>query len=541
MTPAAPNEIVRTLARAVLAALDPAAPEGELPAARDVAQVLGLDGLDRALSVCRPGDPGTDPIVRRVRALCEIARAVESLEPFMTADSELGRLAVECGAVIEGEQGEAPEGTLSAAEALEDVPWVDDASRTVAERVRLTPQVSAALRAALDWLSEGDTELRRVRLRTEDSALEIGFPHVNPAGIGAAAKVIAAIGGNLGPVATSGRPAASASGAGAWVVRVPIATARATYLMLTQNELHLALPWHSVLRLCMTPRAEFDRGVLSLGLPVLAPLVPLASGATEYPVVLIAHGLKRAYLVADRLVWRLPAEPCESPAEPRARGLLRAVRTEDGTVYRVADAAQLLESVEPLAVADIPRSHAPDPAPPDVAPDASHTPFDAPSFAPALPGGGTALAEAVESESSRVDDLPELDPARVMPLALRVLVAEDSISARHGLAKMFEEFGLEVHAVGTAAELEEALDQGPWALVCVDAELPDARGSSFLSAMRERVGDREPGAGLVVLVRDSVDESTAHDAGIALTLHKPWGRPAVERLLAELGLSPEDA
>src|SRR5439155_19172958 len=133
-------------------------------------------------------------------------------------------------------------------EALDDIPLLDDTSRSIANRVRLTPQVSAALRAALDWLCEGDTEMRSVRLRTEDSALEIVCPRVHVPGVGAAAKVLAAVGGNLGPAVTAGRAAGRAAAASPWLLRVPIAAPRATYLMVSQDGLKVALPWHAVLR-----------------------------------------------------------------------------------------------------------------------------------------------------------------------------------------------------------------------------------------------------------------------------------------------------
>ena len=127
-----PNEIVRALTAAIQHVLEAGEGTGGLPAARNVAQVLGLEGLDRALSVCRPGDPDTEPIERRLRELSARSLSDGSLEPWITADPELGRLAVECGAVIEGEPGVAAEGTLTAAEALGDLPLMDDASRAVA-------------------------------------------------------------------------------------------------------------------------------------------------------------------------------------------------------------------------------------------------------------------------------------------------------------------------------------------------------------------------------------------------------------------------
>ncbi len=549
MTTPVPNEIVQALTGAVRGALDAPLEGDGLPAARDVAQVLGLDGLDRALDVCRPGDPRTDAIVRRLRALCDLAIAEASLAPFMTADTELAKLAVECGEVIEGEARMSFEGTLTALEALDDLPLADDASRATAARVRLTAQVAAALRAALDWLGDGMADPSHIRLRAEDSALEVALPRVNIGGVAAAAKVIAAIGGNLGPVATTGRAAGVAPAGGAWMLRVPIATSRATYLMVSQNGLELALPWHAVLRLCMTPRAEFDAGVMSLGLPLLAPLVPLETGAAEYPVVLVAHGVKRAYFVADRLVWRLPAEPCETGPDPRAPRLIRTVRTDDGTVYRVADPAVLLDAVEPLTVEPAPAEPRPveresrsAPAADDsrTIPSPSHARGRDSAAAPAV-----AVLAAPEPGFARDvapfdgEELPFVDPARVSPLALRALIAEDSISARLGLVRLLQDQLLDVHAVSTARELADALELGPWALVCVDAELPDARGADWLASVRAAAHGPDWDADVVALVRDGIDEAAAIEGGIVHTLRKPWGRAAVERLLDQLDLSPE--
>src|SRR5204863_6748403 len=88
----------------------------------------------------------------------------------------------------------------------------------------------------------------------------------------------------------------------------------------------------------------------------------------------------------------------------------------------------------------------------------------APALATAL-AGAESEADPVERAvlaSIEVAQLPELDPARVTPLPPRALLAQDSISARHTLARLLEERDLEVHAVGTAAELEDALELGPW-------------------------------------------------------------------------------
>jgi len=517
------NEIVRTLTIAVQHALEPSQAQ-DLPAARDVAQILGLDGLDRALSVWRPGDSGTEPIARQLRILCERSEVLASIEPFIAADAELGRLAVECGSVVEGEPGLPSEGTLGAIDALGELTLDDDASRAAASRVRLSPQVSAALRATIDWLCEADTRGHGARLRTEDSALELTCPRVNPAGLAAAAKVLAAVGGNLGPAATPRGTSAP------WVIRVPIVTSRETFLMVSQGDLDLALPWHSVLRVSMTSRAAFDASVGALGHAVLPPLVALSGAEIEYPIILVAHGLRRAYIVADRLVWRLPAETVEIGPDPRAPGHPRCVRTTDGAIYRVADPARLLEGVPPIAIPEFePAFESPSPVAPLEARSEDLTPV-APDASTSVPLTGT-----------RAVALPMLDAARVMPLPLRALVAEDSISARLSLAQMLEGHGMEVHTVGTAAELFHALDEGSWALVCIDAELPDGRGVEWLSAVSTRARELDEGVEVVALVRDGAEAAIAIEARVVHSLRKPWSRAAVAQLMTELGLESENS
>ncbi len=536
MNPQPPaNEIVRMLTIAVRHALEPTNALG-IPAARDVAQILGFDGLDRALSVWRAKDPGTEAIAARLQMLCERSESEGTIEPFIAADADLGRLAVECGSVVEGEPGLPAEGTLGAIDALGDLRLDDDASRAAASRVRLSPQVSAALRAAIDWLCEGGEQPGGARLRTEDSALELTCPNVNPAGLAAAGKVLAAVGGNLGP---AGSPR---GGAGAWVMRVPIVTTRETFLMVSQGGLDLALPWHAVLRVTMASRATFDASVGTLGHPVIAPMAPLSSAETEYPIILVAHGLRRAYFVADRLVWRLPAETIEHGPDPRAPGHSRCVRTEGGAIYRVADPARMLENVPPIALPEF------EPVAAAVHDDipVSQPTKDAHEPAPAMHSGATATALAEDTVFEAAPhaepvSTPMLDAARVMPLPLRALIAEDSISARLGLAQMLEGHGLEVHAVGTAAELFEALENGPWAIVCVDAELPDGHGVELLSEARDRARELDEGVEIVALVRDGAEEALAIEALIVRSLHKPCSRTAVARLVADLGLESENS
>src|SRR6185503_2766939 len=111
-------------------------------------------------------------------------------------------------------------------------------------------------------------------------------------------------------------------------------------------DLKIALPWHAALRLYMVPAAELDSSARGLDLPVIDSLAPPDRGAGDCPVVMVAHGMKRAYLIADRLVWRLEAHPYETLAVPPAPALTGTVRTDEGEIYWVADPERLLERIE---------------------------------------------------------------------------------------------------------------------------------------------------------------------------------------------------
>src|SRR6185503_15621610 len=64
------------------------------------------------------------------------------------------------------------------------------------------------------------------------------------------------------------------------------------------------------------------------------------------------HGLKRAWLVADRLIWRLMADPCENEWGSPSEGLVETVCTDEGEVFwRVEPAMTPTRPPEAKAVA----------------------------------------------------------------------------------------------------------------------------------------------------------------------------------------------
>ncbi len=626
------REIASVLTGALAPVLAPTTSPAAIGVAREIAQVLSLEGLDRLLGACEPhaGVPwpeSVEGVIQRLARLCDAAREAGSVAPFTRAEVELSGLAAELealewSAAVLHEAGPQPAvATLAIGDVIEDLPAVPGEDGHALERVRVTAPVAAALRAALDWL-EGGTPARTLRVTAEDSMLEVWVSGIDPMGLRAASEVLAAVDGNLGPVGGAAPP-------GTWRIRVPAHSARAAYLMVVQGGLPLALPWHSVLHVHLMA----DREVATAMPPAaqIAPLAPLVESEDERPVVMVAHGLRRAWLVADRLVWRFPADGCVAPTAAPVDGLDGMVRTDEGESWWRVDVARLLAGVEPLPVPDparagertaegsaraaerapevaraepaarptVPPTDAaaaprPEPAPPDADPRAPGTwqPRTPPPPRPvpppkvelivSAPGSGWdagvsrppaerpvlqlldgAAVEPLPEPASRVLEAADVVPeeavappappwARVVPgvaetaapppapaapvaaHAHRALVAEDSMMARLFLMRMLQKRGFEVDAVDSAVTLVSALRRGPWELVCLDVELPDASGVALVAGVRERLEREGSAATLIALVRDPADRAVAHEAAVRDVLHKPFAEDELDALLGRL-------
>ncbi len=438
----------REIARGLIVALTPALADVATPAAletaREAARILSLDGLDRLLAACapqagRPWPPELQPALERVRRLVAQVAEAGDVALLRQADRELSGLADEVAAlhwspVRSAAEAAPPSATLSVADTLDDVNLADQASRELARRARLLPPVAGALRAALDWLAG---ELGRpLTLREDDGVLEVQCERVAFEGLAPAGEVLAAVNGNLGPTLAGAQTE--------WLVRVPLHGAREVYLMLVRGGVPIAVPWHAVLRLRMAAAGELA-GRLSLGdwpiveSPLGAALEPASSAAEpeERPLALVAHGRKRGWIAADRLVWRLDAVPVEPTEPPPTSGLTAMVETEEGERYWLAEPEWLLESVEaPLLRRE---SEAPpaarEPQVPPPAPERAPAPSAAPAprasaeVPPARSGAAASSAphlrlltsadvEPIQSEEAAPGAPPAASPPPVAPEAL---------------------------------------------------------------------------------------------------------------------------
>ena len=602
--------LLRMLREALRAGLRDGADDEAFAMARSSAQIIGLRGLEAGLDALEPhrGRPWSGA-ARELVDFVERLVAEDGLPAFRASEHDLLARAealrewrapaisgtsrggaADAGGGVGGDDGaeampradegpageeeiQPPPGSMTVADALAELPLGGDPATQRASGVLLTPQVGTALRAALEWMGGDSERSRPFRRRAEDSVLEVICEGVQGDSLAAAHDVLAAAAGNLAPLGE----VSARSMPGAWLVRVPAWSARPVHLMLEQGELRLAVPWHAVLRLSMVPSIEIELRGGSLATPVLAPLVPLLEGVGERPVVAIAHGLKRALLVADRLVWRLGAEACEPPGPAPAPELFRTVRSVEGEVFWVADPGVLLSD---LAVPNLP-ARVLDPGAPPQRPRERTAPFvETPPAAeplsgtpeaPIVLGAGDvepialtvadveplelAVAAAFETEAPRPNLLPDWierfgttggpsrtgsagDAPPVLAAGARnVLVAEDSIAARHFLSRLFEQRGFSVHAVDSAAALRAALASRTWSLACIDLELPDASGRALMDEARAAFGSLE--VPLVALVRDDEDAELAAASGVSRWLRKPFDRDEVDHLLSRLGLLEE--
>jgi CheY-like chemotaxis protein len=516
-------------------------------AARDVAGLLGLGGLDRLLAALEPHagggwPPPLDSAIDRLARLAARLDEDQHLGSFREADAELDAVATEIESVEWMEDGaRGPMQAVRLVDALADLPWEPRGNAGAAQETRLAAPTAAALRAALEWTAGENGPRRPFEIALEDDSLSVTFRLNDPAGLPGAHAALGPVGGVMGPWLID------PPSPGSWAVRVPVIRERSRFLMFEQGGERFALPWHSVLRLSMWPAGEpLAEHARSSGAPLLPPLVPRVNGApraSEHPWIMIASGLQRGSLSVDRVVWRLAAE-IHTPSLPGPMNLERAARTGDGEDYWIIDPHRLLAS---LPLPDLGMSthrrlrRIPEPQAPRLLTEVEVTP---------IPIEVAAIEESQAIEASQaIAAAAEIEPgetltATIEPVAVadepvpgepaaesrqdRALIVEDSITARAFLSRMLEARGYEVLAFETAAQALAELPRGDWSLVLADVDLPDARGAEWLRTISERAPG---GAAVIALVRDREDRDSATEAGVSRVLRKPFDPAEVTELI----------
>ena len=587
------REITRGVVEALRPALSADASAITRLAARDVAQLLGLTGLEAALAVCeshvgQPRPRDIEHLADRITRVADAAESAGSLAAFISADPELQSMASHLEQVVwDAPSTASPAATYAVLDQLGGLSF--DPTEGLAN-ARVAAPVAAALRAALDWLGVDDRV--RTRVSVQDSALELSVRVPFEAGLAPAGAVLASVDGSLG-----------ATDDERWALRLPLATARPSFLLVRQGHVGLALPWHAVARLRMLRETERAQ----LAEPMLPPLSPFGEAGGERPAALIALGLRRAWFMADRIVWRIVAEAEDADIASPVAGLTQMITVDDEHRYWVVDPAMLLRGVESIRVpAPAPRPRASlllgeehvqridaapsapsmavaersAPAPVSVQAPPMVTPVEDPfavlddllpsigsevpealptkrpaSFTPTIeilhpeellgpcestvPHSVTAVTAVIAAPARLgVADVAPLEP--ILPRPRRALVVDDSLVARIFLTRMLEQRGFPVVTAENSAELWAELGSQSFGVVFVDVCLPDARGRAHLERVLDvRASSREPFA-VVVLTRDHDDELVAEGAGARLMLRKPFESVALDQLLMKLPLQSED-
>jgi CheY-like chemotaxis protein len=311
--------------------------------------------------------------------------------------------------------------------------------------------------------------------------------------------------------------------------------------MLEQGTLPFAIPWHAVIRIRLARPEAIEQVARRGGYRVLSSWVEVPRGPRECPAVLIGLGLRRAYLLADRLIWRMAAEPePASETAPGGSGFSRTVRATDGALYWVADPVRLLEGVEapPLLPAlrgarttgSRPMPSAPVPAPIPSAP--GPIPLPAPRTTPVVTAEPVGASGLPELRAEDIEPLPLPAPRREAAPRRRAVVVEGTVVGRIFLQRLLESLGFDVETAENARELEQSLARGPWDLALIDVALPDSPRGEHLIAVRARVDIKAVAA----LVRDRGDEQAAAESGVVWSLRRPFERADLMQLLRHTGL-----
>jgi CheY-like chemotaxis protein len=123
--------------------------------------------------------------------------------------------------------------------------------------------------------------------------------------------------------------------------------------------------------------------------------------------------------------------------------------------------------------------------------------------------------------------------------AVRVLIVEDSATARLLAVSLTRALGCEVHQAEDGAAALALLSGQAFNLVLMDLELPDMSGCDVSRKTRATQGPNRLTPIVAVSATDA--ESTRHEirqAGMLTLMPKPLARPKLEVLLRQLRPSP---
>lgn len=124
--------------------------------------------------------------------------------------------------------------------------------------------------------------------------------------------------------------------------------------------------------------------------------------------------------------------------------------------------------------------------------------------------------------------------ARAAAPAVRVVVADDSLSVRRALEQLMQDAGFEVGTARDGFEALAAVNEKPTAALLVDLEMPRMNGLEVVRTLRNQATTRDLPVVMITSRATDKHRAMAEQAGVTRLLGKPFAEDALVSLVRDL-------
>ncbi len=124
--------------------------------------------------------------------------------------------------------------------------------------------------------------------------------------------------------------------------------------------------------------------------------------------------------------------------------------------------------------------------------------------------------------------------ARAAAPAVRVVVADDSLSVRRALEQLMQDAGFEVGTARDGFEALAAVNEKPTAALLVDLEMPRMNGLEVVRTLRNQAATRDLPVVMITSRATDRHRAMAEQAGVTRLLGKPFAEDALVGLIRDL-------
>lgn len=122
--------------------------------------------------------------------------------------------------------------------------------------------------------------------------------------------------------------------------------------------------------------------------------------------------------------------------------------------------------------------------------------------------------------------------------AVRVVVADDSLSVRRALEQLMQDAGFEVGTARDGFEALAAVNEKPTAALLVDLEMPRMNGLEVVRTLRNQAATRDLPVVMITSRATDKHRAMAEQAGVTRLLGKPFAEDALVSLVRDLIAAP---